>query len=444
LPRSFSVTADGSSSDSWEVEPVDAHGAALGAAFAGGGSLSINADISGDTLLPLDSSDAKLSTRVILPIEVNDSVSLPLPTTINGTTVSITNIPRGTVLLAQLTYKPSVAVSTGSTKVTTSVAFEIPSGVDGVAINASLALTPNSSGGGYSLALHTSTSADGGPAVDSTADLNFQTGALRRDTNSDGDLDDDFAFTDSDRDCISDPMLAELQDAGATISSQGASDISGQVQSIDLATGLFTLTGVTTHSGPALPPLLTFRAAENARLGAPPPHDSGGGGGGDDQNPPPPGGDQNPPPIRPGDQIEASIYSVTQGDGTTAYWAESLHPLGPPGAPPPSALNIMPQPDGTIQIEWQNDGSYSGYRLQRYSSPYAPDGPGDPLNACAPNVTLDWSTDLPGSASSYHDTATTPGQHYSFDLYGLDIGGNAVFLGQGVPPRKDGQGEGGR
>jgi hypothetical protein len=326
------------------------------------------------------------------------------------------------------------------------VAFEIPASSSAVSIAADLAVTANSSSGGYSLTLNTATAADGGETAESVAQLNYATGELRRDTNYDGELDNDFPFPDNDRDCISDPMLAELQDQHQPLDDAAAIHISGKVETVDLAHGRLTLSEVQTHDGGAsLPSTLAIRCAENMRFSPPPPPPPGGGqqpppGGGQNPPPPPPPGEE--PPVHPGDMVEAAVYAAAQGDGSTGYWAAALHPLGAPGAPPAAAVTLTPQGNGAALVQWQGGAIYTGYRLLRYSSEFSGGGPGGPLNACAPRDHLDWTLDLPAGTVQYLDTATQPNQHYTYELFGLSGASDTVYLGMTQPPPNGGGGGG--
>jgi hypothetical protein len=400
---------------------------------AASGRLDLSVDISG-VAVETNSDGTKFSTRVIDPIEVNDNITLPVTSVITGSKVVITGVTKSKVLVVNITFKPTVSISSAAQHgtsasaaagepVTAAIAFEIPSDAASLSIGARIALAP-ASGGGYLMTLDTSASSPGSAIAQSRAQLDLRSRELRRDTNSNGSFDDEFSFADANRDCISDPMLDQLRHAPPDGSAADSLHVAGTITALDLASGTLLLADVQALDGTSgVPAQLSLRIAENMRLGSGP----------------------GQPLPRIGDRVEASIYEVGQAGGGNAYWADALHPLGGdhgPG-PGPQAVQAQRQADQSIDVSWQADAQYTGYRLLRYSSPFSPDRPGGPFNPCQPNLARDWSLDLPAGTSSHHDATTEAGRTYSYELHGLTIDGE-VYLGSGsVPPPQPPGGGGG-
>jgi hypothetical protein len=351
LPPRYSMNIAGAVTDSWVVAVVDGAGVE-GADSAGGvGPIDLQAtlNITGLNLFSLYGVDSgafgptRFGLRVIEPIDIVDRTPRGRATIAAGTpTATVNGLVRGTRYLVDLIYAPVVNLATGAPKtpagvhgasavspgdlVVTSVPFYLPPGDQPVQLNAQIDLLPNPAGGYFvKLAATLSTPGDdpttlgiveNGYTSSSVTRLVYKDGVVSRDTDQNGSFDDEAQLADANRDCISESGVEQVvDDDNHGDGEREELELSGVISAFDEAAGTVTLTGVTSETTPGLPATMTLHFAETTRFEERVRTD-----GGDITQ------DLVPGTLKAGDNVEATLYALTQGAGGPAdsYWMHEL------------------------------------------------------------------------------------------------------------------------
>jgi hypothetical protein len=274
LPPYFTISIDGAITDQWIVAPEDGEGS-VGADSAGGLGSNLRASvvITGTELFNLEGDGSgefgpgKASSRVILPIDTVNRAEAPGVGTYklagDGTTTVVGQLPRSQKLILDFAYAPTINLATGQPRSTsgkgasaapddaivyTSVPFTLPPGSGDASVDASIELYP-SPGGGYFVELSGMLTVSGDdpitPLVEATYTIPFNTrldyssGTVSRDTNDNGDYEDEAELQDSDKDCISDSRFEqELDDDEYHDGEYTEIELTGKILSFNLAEGV--------------------------------------------------------------------------------------------------------------------------------------------------------------------------------------------------------------
>jgi hypothetical protein len=409
LPKRYSIIMLGSSTDSWQVSPVDAAGAA-GINSAGHGATTdilANLTVGGLPLLDLNGANpggfgnTKFSSRVIDPIETTYGLSVANPLAVAGTTSIYTGVPRNRVLFLLFSYLPNVNLSTGAPKgpstehaasaaddlVTTAVPFQLPPNAATAQIGADISLV-QAPGGGYYVELVSSITVPGQPATTTHTRLDYATGQLVRDANNDGEYDDDSAYLDTDRDCVSDALLASAQNSDQYAAEDRVEGkLVGVVSSVDADHGTITFASRTLVGGdltlPDAPLTLSFN--EQTFFD----------------------GQLSPDTLAHGTEVQVEFYRLhdPQGAQGDAYWIKGVYPSG---AHNTGFISASDNEAGQITLHWNNVDGFPSVKVVRY----APDDAGV--------FQQDWDHIFDGGANQYVDTNVTPGVTYRYVYLGID------------------------
>jgi hypothetical protein len=361
LPPRYLLVMPGVTADAWSAVAVDAAGVEGSGGGTGGGivgdvNLRAGISFSGVDLFDLTGGNpgaftpGKIGSRVIDPIEIIGTphyAAAPkaIPQSSTSQTLAFPAVPQGKLLYLDLFYSPTVNLATGQSKggasvksvsatptaesVITSIPFRIPAGVGNVVeITANLTVAPNPAGG-YFVNVESSIAMPGDnpgtPAVEDgyvlagQSRLAFATGEVSRDTDGNGDFEDEAHLEDSDRDGVSDNRLEqEFDDDDPEYDEQSEVEVEGTVVSFDEAAGTITLTNAQLKSGSLETPLpspVTVKFSELTRFEERVRTDSG-----DEEH------DLDPSSLVAGDEVELSMYALEDLNGglPAIYWIEEI------------------------------------------------------------------------------------------------------------------------
>jgi hypothetical protein len=271
LPPTYSVLVPGSPEEDWAVVAVDKDGVEGSGSgdIVGDISLRANLDFSGIDLFDLDGTNpgpfdlTKIGSRLIEPIEIIGSErwnvsGLDVVSRYSDSTISFIGVQRESTLYLDLYYLPAVNLVTGEPRqaaalrsaqtvetpamAVTSIPLYLPASGT-VDMSIAVAFSPNPAGGYFSELTVESVIPGDDPATPEVEEsysqmtrsrLTYATGLVSRDTDLDGEYEDEAELLDSDLDGISDVRLAHDIDVGdGKLESCGELHIEGTLASFD-------------------------------------------------------------------------------------------------------------------------------------------------------------------------------------------------------------------
>lgn len=353
LPPVYSKTVTALISDTFRVAPVDAEGIEGADSSGNAGPVDLLASINIDGQLLLDILNGqnpgvfgpgKITTRVIDPIEINNSIELGDVTQTAAELAEVRNLPRDQALYLQFLYIPAVDLITGDPKgtasihgtsaledliVVTSVPVRIPEGTEPVEVSATIDIGTANPAGGYFTYLNTVMTIPGDdpatPAVETSYTiatnkrLDNANGLVAADSDQNEDYEDEAQLADDDLDCASERRREhELDDDDDDYDERNEIEIEGIVSAFDEAAGMITLSGAVLEAGELeipLPDPLTLYFDELTRFEERIKQE------GDDEE-----RDIDPSTITAGDKVEVDLYRLSDDTGLLPdkYWIEKI------------------------------------------------------------------------------------------------------------------------
>lgn len=433
-PPVYKLELDGVTTDLWAVTAVGPGGVegATGTADPYQADLVVHVTINGMELLDLagtapgEASLVKFGTRVIDPIEDVGRPQGVAPVSVIGSTSIYADLPLGQPLLLDVRYLPVVDLETGTTREPaalrqaaasvddpalvqiTAIPFMLAAGSGLLQLDAKVEISANPAGG-YFVTLAARQTTNPYMELSASSRLACADGVLRCDADANGLFDDEVAFSDDDRDQVSNQRLVLAQDSRRYDPVQlQLLLVRGNRGDYFPQLGYITLANPVVLNSPeqlqlASAPLRLYELTEFA-------------------------GDLDPNSWTTGLPVSLEVLRMHDPSGTLAdaYWVNRVEQLDSPASPgTAAALTASRGLAGRIDLEWVTVPGYSAFRLERLAVHPGPPGRGP----AHPETTMLFAA---GDPPYYSDVFIVPNVDYHYKYYGLNESAQPVLLGEDV------------